>query len=276
MPTFSAGSYMHEGRYRGHPEKHYEPKPLIITERFYFHQRKQATGESITDYVAKLQRLSAHCEFGDYLDQALRDCLVCGLRAESIQKRLLAEADLTLKKALELAQGMEATDHNDKSLKTRHQCLFLDHLRDLEEGFVSSCHGAEVHSAAFEHIYKGSHPCPGTAECGSVLWSATGWPAPSRCRRWWPLPSGVELVESYLFGLAWSLCHWHRGAGESGSSPRQAFRAVQGGAGDELIPQGQSPSPAKCPTSFSTPCTHYCNKTTNGGGWNLWPYISAS
>ena len=61
--------------------------------------------------------MSAHCELKDYLNQALRDHLVCGLCAESIQKRLLAEADFTLKKALELAQGMEATDRNAKSLK---------------------------------------------------------------------------------------------------------------------------------------------------------------
>ena len=55
------------------------------------------------DYVAKLQ---IHCEFGNYLDQELRDRLVCGLRSEGIQKCLLSEADLTLKKVLELAQGM--------------------------------------------------------------------------------------------------------------------------------------------------------------------------
>ena len=97
-------------------KKHYESKPLVIAEWFHFHQQNQATGESIADYVAELQRLSVHCEFGDYL--ALHDRLVCGLHTESIQKRLLAEADLTLKKALELAQGMEATDRNAKSLKT--------------------------------------------------------------------------------------------------------------------------------------------------------------
>ena len=38
----------------------------------------------------------------------LRDRLVCGINDESIQRRLLAEATLTFKMALELAQGMEA------------------------------------------------------------------------------------------------------------------------------------------------------------------------
>ena len=89
----------------------------MISERFHFHRRNQAASESIAEYVAELRRLSTHCEFGPYLGQALRDRLVCGLQHESIQKRLLAEPDLTLKRATELALGMEAADRNAKSLK---------------------------------------------------------------------------------------------------------------------------------------------------------------
>ena len=60
-------------------KKHFEPKPLIIAERFTFHRRNQSTSESILEYVAELRRLATHCEFGEYRDQALRDRLVCGL-----------------------------------------------------------------------------------------------------------------------------------------------------------------------------------------------------
>ena len=41
-------------------EKHFEPKPLIIAERFTFHRRNQSTSESILEYVAELQRLATH------------------------------------------------------------------------------------------------------------------------------------------------------------------------------------------------------------------------
>ena len=97
--------------------RHFEPKPAVIAEHFHFHRRNQHVGESIADYMAELRRLSTHCQLEAYLEQALRDRLVCGLRSESIQKRLLAETELTLKRALELAQGMEAADRNAKSLK---------------------------------------------------------------------------------------------------------------------------------------------------------------
>ena len=65
-------------------------------------------GESITEYLAELHRLTAHCSFGDHLEEKLCNRPVSGLRSESIQKRLLAEAELTLTRAIEIALGMEA------------------------------------------------------------------------------------------------------------------------------------------------------------------------
>ena len=97
--------------------KHFEPKPVVIAERFQFHRRNQAANETVAEYEAELRRLATHCAFGDYLSEAIRDRIVCGLRSESIQKRLLAEPDLTLVKTIEIAQGMEAVDHNAQKLK---------------------------------------------------------------------------------------------------------------------------------------------------------------
>ena len=97
--------------------KHYEPEPIVIAERFHFYQRNQKPGESIADYHACLRKLASRCQFGEFLSQALRDKLVCGLLSESIQKALLAKADLTLDKAVETAQGMEAAAQRAKELK---------------------------------------------------------------------------------------------------------------------------------------------------------------
>ena len=96
--------------------KHFEPKRAIIAERFHFHKRQQAPGETITDDAA-LRKLATHCKFGNYLEEALRDRLVCGLHNEAIQLRLLAEADLTYAKAMEMAQGLEAAEKSSRSFK---------------------------------------------------------------------------------------------------------------------------------------------------------------
>ena len=47
------------------------------------------------------------CDFGDFLDQALRDRFVCGLANANTQRRLLSEKDLTLKRAVTIATAME-------------------------------------------------------------------------------------------------------------------------------------------------------------------------
>ena len=91
---------------------HYDPKPLVIAERFRFYKRNQSSTKTSADFLADLCRLTISCEFDTYLEQALRDRLVCGARNELIQKRLLAETGVTLTRA----QGMETADKNAKEL----------------------------------------------------------------------------------------------------------------------------------------------------------------
>ena len=95
---------------------HLKPKPLIINiaERFKFHRRNQREVETVAQYLAELRKLTEQCDFRDYLEEALRDRLVCGLRSEVIQRRLLAEEDLTLKKAYEISHGMETANRQSK------------------------------------------------------------------------------------------------------------------------------------------------------------------
>ena len=55
----------------------------------------------MTEYLAELRNLPTHCKFK--LKDTLRDRIVCGLRDEAMQHRLMAEKDLALTKALELS-----------------------------------------------------------------------------------------------------------------------------------------------------------------------------
>ena len=45
---------------------HFEPKPLVIAERFLFHKHSQALGESIANYMAELGSFQ-HTVSGDHL-----------------------------------------------------------------------------------------------------------------------------------------------------------------------------------------------------------------
>ena len=60
-------------------KQHLNPKPIVIVERYKFHQRVQKEGESVACYFASLRKLTKYCDFGGFLDQALHDKLVCGI-----------------------------------------------------------------------------------------------------------------------------------------------------------------------------------------------------
>jgi hypothetical protein len=96
---------------------HISPKPTEIAERFRFHTRHQGQTESVADYVAALKTLAQNCNFDTFLQQALRDRLVCGLKTNAIQTKLLSVKDLTFKIAVETALAMETVSKDTEELK---------------------------------------------------------------------------------------------------------------------------------------------------------------
>lgn len=86
---------------------HYMPKPLVIAERFRFKRTVKKEGQSVNDYAVALRQSSANCDFGQFLNDALRDQFVSGLCSEAIQLKLLGQDYLTYQRALELTLQME-------------------------------------------------------------------------------------------------------------------------------------------------------------------------
>ena len=96
--------------------EHYNPKPTPTVQRCLFNARSRKQGETVAKFIAELKRLTEYCEFGDRLDEMMRDRLVCGINEERWQKRLLAEPNLTYKKAIDIAQALETAEKNVKDI----------------------------------------------------------------------------------------------------------------------------------------------------------------
>ena len=96
---------------------HHSPPPSEIVQRYRFHTRFRQQGETVATYVSELRALAQWCNFGQSLENMLRDRLVVGIDNEAIQRRLLSETTLTFKKALELAQSLEAAVKNTKEIQ---------------------------------------------------------------------------------------------------------------------------------------------------------------
>jgi len=79
-------------------------------ERRKLRDRRQQAGEKVDDYVISLRELAKTCAFcnNDCMEAAIRDQLVEGLESAEIVDELLKQRDLTLAKAIEVAQGLEA------------------------------------------------------------------------------------------------------------------------------------------------------------------------
>ena len=132
---------------------HYHPRPSIIVQRYTFNSRSRKEGESIAMYVAELKKLSTECEYGDSLNEMIRDRLVCGVNDGRIQRRLLAEPDLTFKKAMEIAQAMEAADKNVQEIQG--SVAQGQHVHALRKGYDKPQHAKECrHCGKRNHMEK--------------------------------------------------------------------------------------------------------------------------
>ncbi len=98
-------------------KSHYSPKPSVIVQRFRFHTRFRRPGESAATFLSELRSIAQYCNFDTTLNDMLRDRLVCGINDDYIQRRLLAEADLTLESAMKLARGYETAAQNARELQ---------------------------------------------------------------------------------------------------------------------------------------------------------------
>lgn len=117
---------------------HFNPEPSKIVQYFKFNSRWRKPGESVSTFVAELRVIAVYCNFGDMLEDMLRDRIVCGINDTVIQKQLLTETKLTCKQASELARTLESEARNAKELKTPRE---LDGEGDLQKlkGKTGTC-----------------------------------------------------------------------------------------------------------------------------------------
>ena len=89
-----------------------------LPKRYKFYTRDQKQDESVSEYIAELRKLSLYCEFKAFLDDALRDKFVCGLKKSNIRRRLLTEKALTLQNAVEIAKNLDQAEFEKELITT--------------------------------------------------------------------------------------------------------------------------------------------------------------
>lgn len=91
---------------------HFVPKTNAIAERYKFNPRMQREDESISEYMASLRKLAPSCHFGTFLNDALRDRFVFGVKSADLRDQMLTAThskDLTLSAAYDMGLAHEVT-----------------------------------------------------------------------------------------------------------------------------------------------------------------------
>ena len=131
------------------------PETVEIAERYRFFKRVQKSEENVIEYMSNLRALAKTCNFGDYLDTALRDQFVCGLQDSRIQRELLCIRDLSLAQAQDKARSMEIVLKETVELRQKEPDVSVEAGND--EGT------AETHK-----ISKSQGPRKGCPRCGGT------------------------------------------------------------------------------------------------------------
>ncbi|XP_055613887.1 uncharacterized protein K02A2.6-like [Uranotaenia lowii] len=94
-------------------QEYFSPEPSEISENFRFNSRHQgdknaaSPEETIDEFLVALRRIAVTCDFGGYLERALRNQLVFGVKRDDIRERLMERKRLTLQEARDIAVSME-------------------------------------------------------------------------------------------------------------------------------------------------------------------------
>ncbi|XP_070381116.1 uncharacterized protein [Dermacentor albipictus] len=89
-------------------ERQFSSTVNVLVERRRFTLRRQLPNEPIREYVSALRQLAKTCDFGQFLEAALRDRVVDGVRSTELRQKLLVKgSQLTLAEAVEMLQTYE-------------------------------------------------------------------------------------------------------------------------------------------------------------------------
>lgn len=94
----------------------YNPRKNAVFERRCFSSRNHSEGETTDQWITGLRTKATPCEFGEQRDLLIRDKITFGIRNETTKERLLREANLTLKSAMDICHAAEASQHQMRAM----------------------------------------------------------------------------------------------------------------------------------------------------------------
>ena len=97
-------------------DHHFRCEDNVPFERHVFRQLAPTDGEPVDKFVVRLRQQARHCNFGETLDDNLRDQIIEKLPDMELKRKLLETRNITLAQVLEKARASEAAGHQVKHM----------------------------------------------------------------------------------------------------------------------------------------------------------------
>ena len=78
----------------------FKPRTNVVAERYRFRSRAQNPSETTAQWVSSLRQLASTCDYGDRMDEFVRDQIVEKTNSTRLRQILLLEQGLDLQKTL--------------------------------------------------------------------------------------------------------------------------------------------------------------------------------
>lgn len=88
-------------------KEYFAPKTNISFERYIFFKIEQNEDELFNEFLTRIKTQASKCEFGNLLDEMLKDKIVFGIKSNQVREKLLTEDNLDLTKATTICKTSE-------------------------------------------------------------------------------------------------------------------------------------------------------------------------
>ena len=140
--------------------KHVLPVNFQATERAKFNSMVRSSNTNFRDVFVQLQAQAMRCNFGDHLDEHLRDRLIAGVNNTEVQRRLLGNPTISFTEAKEVCE-----QHDDVHAATAQTTTVMlqktktKRIPSAVQQNVGSGKAANIHNSQKNVKYKECFSC---------------------------------------------------------------------------------------------------------------------
>lgn len=99
----------------------FEPKRNVSYERHIFRSMNQEMKERIDAFIIRLRIQADRCDFGEQIDQNIKDQITSGCQSEVLRRKILEKGERKLENIVKMARIFETVSEQQKQLAKRSQ-----------------------------------------------------------------------------------------------------------------------------------------------------------